>query len=76
MFAPDVAEIYPPGFTATVTLHGPIVEALEGAHRGVGHFPGVTTVVAKLFDVMSPDRAYFGRRTLSRSGWSRRWSPI
>ncbi|WP_420124530.1 pantoate--beta-alanine ligase [Nakamurella sp.] len=62
VFAPDVAEIYPPGFTATVTLHGPIVEALEGAHRGVGHFQGVTTVVAKLFGMVSPDRAYFGQK--------------
>ena len=62
VFAPDVAQIYPPGFTATVTLHGPIVEALEGAHRGVGHFQGVTTVVAKLFGMVSPDRAYFGQK--------------
>jgi pantoate--beta-alanine ligase len=62
VFAPDVAEVYPPGFSVTVTLHGPIVEALEGAHRGVGHFQGVTTVVAKLFGMVSPDRAYFGQK--------------
>ena len=62
LFAPGVAEVYPPGFTATVSLHGPIVEALEGAHRGVGHFQGVTTVVSKLFGMVSPDRAYFGQK--------------
>ena len=62
VFAPDVTQVYPPGFSATVTLHGPIVEALEGAHRGVGHFQGVTTVVAKLFGMVSPDRAYFGQK--------------
>ena len=53
---------HPPGFTATVSLHGPIVEALEGAHRGPGHFQGVTTVVSKLFGMASPDRAYFGQK--------------
>lgn len=62
LFVPGVAEVYPPGFTATVALHGPIVEALEGAHRGVGHFQGVTTVVSKLFGMASPDRAYFGQK--------------
>ncbi len=62
LFAPPVEEVYPPGFTATVTLHGAIVERLEGMHRGVGHFQGVTTVVAKLFGMASPDRAYFGQK--------------
>ena len=62
LFAPGVQEVYPPGFTATVTLHGAIVERLEGTHRGVGHFQGVTTVVAKLFGMASPDRAYFGQK--------------
>jgi pantoate--beta-alanine ligase len=62
LFAPGVQEVYPPGFTATVALHGPIVEGLEGAHRGVGHFQGVTTVVSKLFGMASPDRAYFGQK--------------
>jgi pantoate--beta-alanine ligase len=62
LFAPGVQEVYPPGFSATVTLHGAIVERLEGTHRGVGHFQGVTTVVAKLFGMASPDRAYFGQK--------------
>ncbi len=62
VFAPATAEVYPPGFTATVELHGPIVEALEGAHRGVGHFRGVTTVVSKLLNMARPTRAYFGQK--------------
>ena len=48
LFVPPAAEVYPPGFSATVQLHGPIVETLEGARRGAGHFQGVTTVVSKL----------------------------
>lgn len=62
LFAPGVQEVYPLGFSATVALHGPIVESLEGAHRGVGHFQGVTTVVTKLFGMAGPDRAYFGQK--------------
>jgi pantoate--beta-alanine ligase len=62
LFAPAAAEVYPPGFSATVELHGPIVESLEGAHRGVGHFRGVTTVVSKLLNMAMPDRAYFGQK--------------
>ncbi len=62
LFAPSAAQVYPPGFTATVELHGPIVESLEGAHRGTGHFRGVTTVVSKLLNMTTPDRAYFGQK--------------
>ena len=62
LFAPDPVEVYPPGFSASVQLHGPIVETLEGARRGVGHFHGVTTVVCKLLNMAQPDRAYFGQK--------------
>jgi pantoate--beta-alanine ligase len=62
LFVPSAAEVYPPGFSATVQLHGPIVETLEGARRGVGHFRGVTTVVCKLLGMTEPDRAYFGQK--------------
>ena len=62
LFAPSPDEVYPPGFTATVELHGPIVESLEGARRGAGHFRGVTTVVTKLLGMAQPDRAYFGQK--------------
>lgn len=61
-FAPQVAEVYPPGFSASVQLRGPLVETLEGAARGAGHFHGVTTVVTKLFGMSMPDRAYFGAK--------------
>jgi pantoate--beta-alanine ligase len=62
LFMPSAQEVYPTGFSATVQLHGPIVESLEGARRGVGHFSGVTTVVAKLLGMAGPDRAYFGQK--------------
>jgi pantoate--beta-alanine ligase len=62
LFVPSAAEVYPPGFSATVQLHGPIVETLEGARRGVGHFQGVTTVVSKLLGMAQPDLAYFGQK--------------
>ncbi len=61
VFAPAVEEMYPPGFDAWVELRGPIVERLEGAARP-GHFRGVTTVVARLFRMVRPERAYFGRK--------------
>jgi len=61
-FAPTAEVVYPPTFTATVSLAGPIVETFEGAHRGSGHFHGVTTVVTKLLMMIRPDRAYFGQK--------------
>ena len=61
LFAPAVEEVYPPGFATTVSLAG-ITETLEGAHRGRAHFDGVTTVVTKLFNMVSPDVAYFGQK--------------
>ena len=59
-FVPVVAEMYPPGDETHVTP-GKIAEALEGAARP-GHFTGVATVVAKLLDIVTPDRAYFGQK--------------
>lgn len=61
-FVPPVSEIYPVGFSATVSLHGSVVESFEGAERGSGHFAGVTTVVSKLFNMVGADRAYFGQK--------------
>lgn len=61
LFAPDAKEMYPEGFRATVSIRG-ITEPLEGAARGVGHFDGVTTVVAKLFNITQPDVAFFGQK--------------
>jgi pantoate--beta-alanine ligase len=60
LFAPDVAEVYPAGFATSVEVAG-LSEILEGAVRP-GHFRGVTTVVAKLYQMVAPDRAYFGQK--------------
>ena len=61
LFAPPVEQIYPPGFATTVSVSG-VTEPLEGAVRGRGHFDGVATVVTKLFNIVSPDVAYFGQK--------------
>ena len=61
LFAPPVEEVYPAGFATTVQVGG-LTEKLEGAHRGRGHFDGVTTVVTKLFNMVGPDVAYFGQK--------------
>ena len=61
LFAPPVGQVYPPGFATTVSVAG-VSESLEGAHRGRGHFDGVATVVTKLFNIVSPDVAYFGQK--------------
>src|SRR5258708_762452 len=59
-FIPAVEVMYPPGDVARVTP-GPVAAPLEGAARP-GHFVGVATVVAKLLDIVTPDRAYFGQK--------------
>jgi pantoate--beta-alanine ligase len=60
VFIPPVREVYPPGFSTSVDV-GPVGERLEGASR-LGHFRGVATVVARLFGLVHPDRAYFGQK--------------
>jgi pantoate--beta-alanine ligase len=60
VYMPPVDVVYPPGFDTYVTV-GALTEPLEGAARP-GHFRGVATVVAKLFNVLQPDRAYFGQK--------------
>ena len=60
MFAPPPDEVYPPGFTTTVEVHG-LTDVLCGAHRPE-HFRGVTTVVTKLLNMVQPDVAYFGQK--------------
>ncbi|HEV8490023.1 MAG TPA: pantoate--beta-alanine ligase [Candidatus Limnocylindrales bacterium] len=60
VFAPSVEEIYLPGFDTSVSV-GAVARPLEGAARP-GHFDGVATVVAILFDLVGADRAYFGQK--------------
>jgi pantoate--beta-alanine ligase len=61
LFAPSGEDVYPRGFATTVSVGG-ITETLEGALRGRGHFDAVATVVSKLFNMVSPDVAYFGQK--------------
>jgi pantoate--beta-alanine ligase len=60
LFAPTPEEIYPPGFRTVVAVGG-LSDKFEGASRP-GHFHGVTTVVLKLFEIVQPSLAYFGRK--------------
>jgi pantoate--beta-alanine ligase len=60
VFMPSVEEMYPEGFCSWVEVEK-VTERLEGAVRP-GHFRGVTTVVAKLFNIVQPTRAYFGQK--------------
>ena len=60
VYAPTVDQVYPEGFDTWVDV-GPLAGKLEGLHRP-GHFRGVATVVSKLFNLMQPNRAYFGQK--------------
>jgi len=60
VFVPLDEEIYPPGFSSWVDVEK-VTKHLEGASRQ-GHFRGVTTVVAKLFNIVQPTKAYFGQK--------------
>ncbi len=63
IYAPDAAEVYPPGFATSVEVAG-LTEVLDGApaQRGPEHFRGVATVVAKLLNSVQPGVAYFGQK--------------
>jgi pantoate--beta-alanine ligase len=60
LFAPDASELYPPGFQTWVEVEE-LGSRLEGEHRP-GHFRGVATICLKLFNIVRPDRAYFGQK--------------
>jgi pantoate--beta-alanine ligase len=64
LWTPDTEEMYPEGFATSVEVANSLTGVLEGDpdHRGPSHFRGVTTVVAKLFNSVQPDIAYFGRK--------------
>jgi pantoate--beta-alanine ligase len=64
LWAPSAEEVYPEGFGTTVEVDESLTAVLDGdpEQRGPGHFDGVTTVVAKLFNCVQPDVAFFGRK--------------
>ncbi len=70
LWAPAVEEVYPPGFQTYVRVEE-LETRLDGASRP-GHFRGVATVVAKLFHVTHPDRAYFGQKDAAQAAVVRR----
>lgn len=61
LFAPEVAEMYPHGQIETRVDPGRLATVAEGAYRP-GHFAGVATVCAKLFNIVDPDRVYLGQK--------------
>lgn len=60
VWTPQESALYPPNFQTWVEVEE-VTQRLEGAHRP-GHFRGVTTVVAKLFNAFQPDKAFFGQK--------------
>lgn len=65
VFVPDNGEMYPQGFQTTVSV-AEVTRYLEGERRP-SHFAGVTTVVAKLFNIVQPARAYFGQKDVQQT---------
>ena len=70
IFIPSPDEMYPPDRSTSVSV-GALGEVLEGTHRP-GHFDGVCTVVAKLFNIVRPGRAYFGQKDAQQAAVVRR----
>jgi pantoate--beta-alanine ligase len=72
LFAPSPQQMYPPGFRTAVVVEG-LSDRLEGRSRP-GHFRGVTTVVLKLFEIVQPRFAYFGRKDAQQARLIRQMS--
>lgn len=70
VWTPTEEVMYPPGFATWVEVEG-LTRPLEGAARP-GHFRGVTTVVAKLFNAVQPQKAYFGQKDAQQAAVVRR----
>lgn len=68
VFAPEAEEVYPDGFTTHVEVEG-LTDVLCGdsSRRGASHFRGVTTIVAKLLNMVSPDFVFFGQKDAQQS---------
>jgi pantoate--beta-alanine ligase len=64
LWIPSADEMYPDGFATAIEVGGALTGVLDGApgRRGPEHFRGVTTIVAKLFNSVQPDAAYFGQK--------------
>ncbi|MDT8441473.1 MAG: pantoate--beta-alanine ligase [Desulfuromonadales bacterium] len=71
LFYPSATDIYPAGYATTVTVSGNLTAILEGASRP-GHFQGVATVVAKLFNLVQPHLALFGQKDFQQLAVIRR----
>jgi len=61
IFAPSPKEMYPKGYSTFIDMQGNLTQVLEGKFRP-GHFKGVTTVLIKLFNIVSPDLSFFGEK--------------
>src|SRR5436190_7574364 len=74
VYAPSVEEVYSEGFATHVEVDDNLTEVLDGdrSRRGPEHFRGVTTVVAKLFNTVQPDVAYFGQKDAQQAAVIRR----
>jgi pantoate--beta-alanine ligase len=74
VYAPTAEEVYPEGFATAVEVEGGITEVLDGdpRRRGPEHFRGVTTIVAKLFNAVEPDVAFFGQKDAQQATVIRR----
>lgn len=74
VYAPPVEAVYPDGFATHVEVAGGLTDVLDGdpSRRGPGHFRGVTTVVAKLFNSVQPDVSYFGQKDAQQAAVIRR----
>jgi pantoate--beta-alanine ligase len=70
LFTPTPDELYPPGFQTWVEVEE-LGRGLEGAYRP-GHFRGVATICLKLFNLVRPDRAYFGQKDAQQAAVVRR----
>lgn len=70
IYAPEVASLYPEGFSTWVTVEG-VSATLEGASRPT-HFRGVTTIVLKLLNLVQPDVAFFGAKDYQQQTLIRR----